>query len=80
MADTKPATKDAKAPAKQDAPVLDEDDEFAEDEEMSLAEVYTLDASDCDTDADEKECEAYLQMRKHYRSTRKGRKNKDPHF
>ena len=31
-------------------------------------------------EAEEQEREAYLQMRKHYRSTRKGRKNKGPHF
>ena len=54
------------------------EEEEDDDEEMSIAEAYTLDASDCDTAADEQECEAYLQMRKHYRLTRKGR-NKDPH-
>ena len=54
----------------------EEDADYDDDEEPDPYDVYLADASDCNTEQDEQECQIYLQQRKLYRQQRRLRPGK----
>ena len=45
-----------------------DEEEEEQDEEAYYHEIYTVDAEECDSEADEQECAVYLQRRKAHRA------------